>query len=398
MTRVFITGLGAVSHAARTVPELVSRLYDPKAPEVVAPDLGDMNIPTKRFALMADEDRPAAPETVAGFATSESMRAILVAAREALADAGHEDDDSLRIGVVLGSSNGDAALVEQYRTRGEQLSEQGWVPMFAAAPAVASELGTTGPALSLSNACAGSGYAIAIGAQLIESGEADVVIAGGYETFSRVALAVFNQVGAVSQGTCLPFSRDRDGTTLGEAAAAVVLERADLAAGRDCRIYGEIAGQGWSCDAFHVTGLDPEGGQLIRAMRTSMAEAGVTPGDLSMVVPHGTGTRNNDSVEAAATAVALAPHAARIPFYSSKALLGHTAGASGTLSVIAAVTFLGRGVMPPNLLIDEVDPEVGLMLPMRETPLAGDTAMVNTYGFGGNNMSLIVKKVDRESL
>lgn len=395
MSRIFITGLGAVSHIARSVPGLVSRLYDPRPPQVRHPDAGGANIPIKRFAMIPAEDRPATPEMVAGYPTGESTRAVLVAAREALADAGYSDDAPVRIAVVLGSSNGDAYLVEEYRARGEKLDAAGkWVPTFAAASVVASEIGARGPALSVSNACAGSGYAIAVGAQLIESGAADVVVAGGYETYSRVAMGVFNQVGAVSTGGCIPFSRDRDGTTLGEAAAAVILERADIAARRECHIYGEIAGQGLSCDAYHATGPDPEGQQLVRAMTAALADAEISPAALSFVIPHGTGTRANESVEATAMATALSPHTSRIPLYNSKALFGHTAGASGAMSIIAAVTFLDRGVMPPNLPVGELDPGVDLNFPTAETALTAGAAMVNMYAFGGNNMSLVVKKVE----
>lgn len=391
MVGIHITGLGAVSHVGNSVPELIDALFRPRLPVVSTPDLGGAQVPIGRFAVMPERQVSAEPTRIGGFAVGPSTRAALAATREALTDAEVAQSDSVRLGVVLGSSNGDAYLLEQERSKRDGPASQ-WIPTFSAAQMVASEIGARGPAVSVSNACAGSGYAVATAVGMIESGAADVIVAGGYETFSRVAMGVFNQVGAVTAGDCVPFSADRSGTTLGEAAAVIVLESEASVQRRRARSLGEIGGQGWSCDAYHATGLDPTGDQLVRAMCDAMADAGVTPAELAFIVPHGTGTRVNDEVESQAMARALAPHTDRIPVYSSKALLGHTAGASGALSLIAAVTFLGRGVMAPNLPIAQLDPVVRFPVPTSETAVAGAAAMVNTYAFGGNNMSLIVRR------
>lgn len=390
MTDVVITGLGALCHIGGSVPDLLQALDSPSRPRTQPAPGSGPRMPIDKFGLIPEELAPTSPTRSSGVAVGQATRTALAAAVEALADAGDSDLESDRIGVTMGTANGDSYLVEEQRSARQQAEPGRWVPTFATASIVAESLGVQGPAVTVSNACAGSGYAIALGVDMIRAGDADMVVAGGYETFSRIALAVFNQVGAVTAEQCRPFDANRTGTVLGEGAGAVVIERADRARARGARIYATVAGQGWSCDAYHATGLDPAGGQLVRAMRDALADAGVKSDDVSFVVPHGTGTKANDEVEVHAMKEVFGAGLSDVPLYSLKAMLGHTAGASGALAVIAAASYLRRGSIPPNLPVDTPDPRFGLHLPVEPTPLRGRIAMVNSYAFGGNNMSLVL--------
>jgi 3-oxoacyl-[acyl-carrier-protein] synthase II len=319
--------------------------------------------------------------------TSRVSSLALAAMHEAIADAGLEHGAAAPWHVVVGTGMGDAATQERI----DAARTGDWSPSFDVAATLADRLGATGGATSTSNACAASGYAVALAADLSRSGEAEVVVAGGAEAYSRVALASAARLKAVDPVRCRPFDRHRRGTMIGEGAAMLVLESADHARRRGARrAYAEVAGTGWSCDAHHPTAPDPSGEQMVRAIREALARADVDMGDVSFVVPHGTGTQLNDRVEAAALRQALGAHDP--PLYSLKALVGHTGGAAGALAVAAGVLILRHGSLPPNVALDEQDPDCPLRLP-QDGPVAldGDAGIVNASAFGGNNVSLVLR-------
>lgn len=390
MTEVVITGLGALCHLGAGVDRFWAGLLNATPPTAdIAPD-PLAHVPIPAFYFLPDGALPEGPDTVDGLAIGRATRAALAAAREAVADAGPSGADPARTAVLFGSSIADAYVIEEWRGTKTFPEDDRWNPVFATSSVIARELGALGTASTFSNACSGSGYSLATGADMIRSGEADVVVAGGFETYSRVAHAAFNQVGALDPDSCRPFDATRGGTVLGEGAGAVVLERADAARARGARIYATLTGSGWSCEAYHATGLDPEGGQIVRAMRDALAEAGRTPDDVDFVVPHATGTKLNDLTETRAMYQVFGERTAEIPLYSLKALIGHTGGASGGLGVVAAALFLHHGEMAPNLPVTTPDPECPVRVPAERTPV-GRTAMVNSYAFGGNNMSLLLR-------
>nr|BCN28644.1 3-oxoacyl-ACP synthase [Streptomyces sp. SANK 60404] len=390
MTEVVITGLGALCHLGAGVDRFRAGLLAPVPPTAdTAPD-PLAHVPIPAFYFLPDGALPKGPGSVDGLAIGRATRAALTAAQEAVADAGPSGADPARTAVLFGSSIADAYVIEEWRGTKSFPEDDRWNPVFATSSVIARELGAQGTASTFSNACSGSGYSIATGADMIRAGEADVVVAGGFETYSRVAHAAFNQVGALDPDSCRPFDATRGGTVLGEGAGAVVLERADAARARGARIYATLTGSGWSCEAYHATGLDPEGGQIVRAMRDALAEAGRTPEDVDFVVPHATGTKLNDLTETRAMYQVFGERTAGIPLYSLKALIGHTGGASGGLGVVAAALFLHHGEMAPNLPVTTPDPECRVRVPAEPTPV-GRTAMVNSYAFGGNNMSLLLR-------
>ncbi|WP_344319175.1 beta-ketoacyl-[acyl-carrier-protein] synthase family protein, partial [Streptomyces yatensis] len=303
--------------------------------------------------------------------------------------------DPRRVAVALSTGMGDTDLHEGWWTGGAPASGR-WAPAFPLASVVGGWFGAQGVNTCVSNACAASGYALSMAADLIRSGEADVVIAGGAEAYSRVALACFNRLGAIDPERCRPFAAERRGTLFGEGAAVLVLESAAHARARGARtVYGRLAGAGWSCDAYHPTAPEPSGEQIERAMRVALREAGAGTGSgpgtesgsggLGFVIPHGTGTALNDVVESQVLD-ALTP---RTPLYSVKALIGHTGGAAGAFAALAATLVLHHKTLPPNVPVGTPDPECAVPLPSGSAPMTGAYGLVNAYAFGGNNISLV---------
>ncbi|MFD7500681.1 beta-ketoacyl-[acyl-carrier-protein] synthase family protein [Streptomyces sp. NPDC059850] len=389
MDDVLVTGVGALSplgtgvdafwrgmHAAHTAP---SRVPDP---------LAHMDHP--RMYLVPEADVPDGPVEWAGLPLGRGSRFAVEAARQAAEDAGLGAGfaepggvDPRRVAVAISSGMGDTELHEAW-WQGKGPDSDRWAPVFPVASVVGGRLGARGPNTCVSNACSASGYALSVAADLIRSGEADVVFAGGAEAYSRVALACFNRLGAIDPERCRPFSADRRGTVFGEGAAVLVLESGAHARARGAeRAYARLAGTGWSCDAHHATAPEPGGGQIERAMREALREAG--EGEVGFVVPHGTGTDLNDVVESRVLAT-VAPHT---PLYSLKALIGHTGGAAGAFAALSAALMLDRRTLPPNVPIGTPDPECAVPLPSGPTPLTGGYGMVNAYAFGGNNISLV---------
>ncbi|HEY4022439.1 MAG TPA: beta-ketoacyl-[acyl-carrier-protein] synthase family protein [Pseudonocardiaceae bacterium] len=390
-SQVLITGLGAISCLGRgteafwrgmtAADSAPARAEDPNA---------HMKLPL--MYSVPGSDVPVEPRTQDGLPLGDASRYALVAAREALADAGLADGwrDPARVAVVLGTGMGDSGLHERWHVDGGR-TDGGWVPTFAPASVLGAALGVGGATTSVSNACAASGFGISLAADLIRSGEADVVVTGGAEAYSRVALACFNRLGAVDSSRCRPFDLHREGTVFGEGSAILVLESAAHAAERGVSApYATIAGAGWSCDAHHTTAPEPEGSQIIRGMREALAEAGVATDQVGCVVPHGTGTQLNDVVEAKALNTVLGSAIHQAPLYSLKALVGHTGGAAGALATLAATLILSNRRIPANVPCAEQDPECKVTLSDTEIPLTGSCVLVNAYAFGGNNVSLVL--------
>ncbi|WP_262699782.1 MULTISPECIES: beta-ketoacyl synthase N-terminal-like domain-containing protein [Streptomyces] len=400
MDDVLVTGLGALSPLGAGTDAFWRGMHKADTAPTRVPDpLAHMDHPL--MYLVPEADIPDGPEEQDGLPLGRGSRFALAAAREAVADAGLaalpglEGTDSgldpRRVAVALSTGMGDTDLHEGWWT-GEAPASGRWAPPFPLASVVGGWFGAEGVNTCVSNACAASGYALSVGADLIRSGEADVVIAGGAEAYSRTALACFNRLGAIDPERCRPFAVERRGTVFGEGSAVLVLESATHARARGARtVYGRLAGAGWSCDAYHATAPEPSGEQIERAMREALREAGAgsgavaESGGLGFVIPHGTGTELNDVVESRVLD-ALTP---RTPLYSVKALIGHTGGAAGAFAALAASLVLHHGTLPPNVPVGEQDPECAVRLPSGSAPMTGAYGLVNAYAFGGNNISLV---------
>lgn len=390
MTAVVVTGLGALSSVGSGLDAFWHAMSAARRPS--SSPIAELTgvVPTAVLQPVPDGDLPRQPERAGGLPTGTATRVGLATALQAVDQAGLGSGDPARTAVLWASGVSDAALVEDWRS-GRATPPGDWVPSYRTAGVVAEAVGG-GAATSVSNACAGGAYAIAMGADLIRSGDADVVVAGASEMYARVVASSFNRLGAIDpRGGCRPFDRHRAGAALGEGAATVVLEREDHARDRGATPLARLLASGWSCDAFHPTAPEPSGEQIARALTAALQEGQRGPEDVSLLVPHATGTELSDPTECRALHRVFGGKTRDVPLYSLKALLGHTGAASGTLAVVAAVLMLRRGLMPPNVPIDEQDPECDVWVPAEPVPLGGGVGLVNAFGFGGHNISLLLE-------
>ncbi|MFA7762516.1 beta-ketoacyl-[acyl-carrier-protein] synthase family protein [Streptomyces sp. NRRL S-448] len=323
----------------------------------------------------------------------------LVAAREAWADAGRPQVDPERLAVVVGTGTGGALTLlgqdDVLEASGVRKVSPHTVPMLMAnGPAawVSIELGARGGAHTPVSACASGGEALSLALDLIRLGRADVVVAGGTEACVHpLPLAGFAQAKAHSTrnddpaAASRPFDTGRDGFVIGEGAGLVVLERAEFAAARGARVYARLAGAGVTSDAHHITAAHAPG--QVRAIRTALASAGLTPADVALVLAHATSTQAGDLVEARSIAEAVGTHPA---VTATKSMTGHLFGAAGAVGAIAAVRAVYEGVVPATRNLESLDPEVGLDVVAggpRRMPVPA--ALANAFGFGGHNAALL---------
>jgi 3-oxoacyl-[acyl-carrier-protein] synthase II len=336
------------------------------------------------------------------------------AAQLAVADAGLYGDaaagwqaDPERTGVSIGSAIGGAAALENnyeaYFTSGPRALRTRAIPMSMANDAsawIAIRYGVTGPCVTVSTACASGADALIAGYQMIVSGEADVVLAGGAEApVVRSIVSGFAKMGALSMrndepaGASRPFSKDRDGFVIAEGAAVLVLESAAHAAARGARTYAHLRGYGRSSDAHHVTMPHPQGLGALRALRRALSHVDAEPGDVGMVNCHGTSTVLNDNAEALAIRDALGTAADHIPVTATKSLIGHSLGAAGAIEAVATVQALHSGLVPPTANVEDLDPEIDLDV-VSGAPRRADMALAlsNSFAFGGHNVVLAFGK------
>jgi 3-oxoacyl-[acyl-carrier-protein] synthase II len=218
------------------------------------------------------------------------------------------------------------------------------------------------------------------------------MITGGVEPLSRTTYATFNVLKAVDPGHCKPFDRNRQGLSLGEAAAMLILESLTHARNRGARIYGEVLGYGVTCDAHHATAPDPEGSGAIRSMRAALHDAGLPPSCVDYISAHGTATHANDAMEVKAILEVFGKDACRIPISSIKSMTAHTLGASGALAAVASLLAIRDGFLPPT--IHHESPEPGYenfdFVAGKARDAVLNTVLVNSFAFGGNNTTLLL--------
>jgi 3-oxoacyl-[acyl-carrier-protein] synthase II len=265
---------------------------------------------------------------------------------------------------------------------------------------VAAAFGARGPNHSCLTACSASAQAIGEAAELIRGGAADVMLAGGVHSMIHpFGLTGFILLTAMSTRNdeparaSRPFDRDRDGFVLGEGGGMLVLEALDHARARGAEILGEVAGQASTADAFRLTDCHDEGRGAVAAMRLALADAGLEPDDVDYVNAHGTSTKVNDSVETLALKRALGDRARRIPVSSTKSMTGHLIAAGGAVEAIACLLAIRDGVVPPTVNLDDPDEDCDLdYVPHAAREQAVDVAMSNSFGFGGQNTTLVLRR------
>jgi 3-oxoacyl-[acyl-carrier-protein] synthase II len=269
-----------------------------------------------------------------------------------------------------------------------------------AAAQVSMKYGLTGPVITQVAACASGVIAYQDALRLIASGECDLVVAGGSEApLLPMAFAALGNMGALSkrnddpQGASRPFDRTRDGFVFGEGAGILIVESAEHALRRGATILAELIGAAMTADAYHISAPEPTGRGASMAMSKAMRSAGVGPTDIDYIVAHGTSTPLNDATETKAIKSAFGDRARQLPVSSPKSMVGHTLGAAGALSAIAAVGAIRDGVLPPTINYHEQDPDCDLdYVPNVKRAVPVDTVMINGFGFGGQNAVAIFRR------
>jgi 3-oxoacyl-[acyl-carrier-protein] synthase II len=325
----------------------------------------------------------------------------IAAARLALADAGLDAAlgglDPCRAGVAMGTTSGEPREVERFddlflQGRLDQVGGEfmGLYPCHMIAVHVACELGFAGDNTMLPAACAAGNYAIAHAMDVLRSGRAEVMVAGGADAFSRITYTGFARLGAIAPERCQPFDRNRKGMIPGEGAAVLVLEPLARARRRGARVYAEMAGYGLSCDAHHMTAAHPEGEGAVQAMQHALADAGLAPAAVSYISAHGTGTPTNDRLESLAVRRVYGA-GTRTPISSVKSMLGHTMGAASAIEALVCALAVATDRIPPTVNLESPEDDLDYV-PNQAREHRVEVAMNNAYAFGGNNASLILRK------
>lgn len=329
---------------------------------------------------------------------SRCLALALPACREALRDAGLDGDSLPREATfALGSGAGEMRATEL-----SMGPPEGALPLEAHDPMqppssitskLALRLGLRGRLLTFINACAAGAQAIAVAADLVRSGRADVALAGGVEVINRMVMSGFEALRAVSPTGCHPFDVERDGIQLAELAAFVVLESEARLRQRGIRPYARIAGSGASADAFHVVRPDEQGAGGALALQRALADAGLKPDDIDYVNAHGTGTVQNDPAELVAIAAVFGERAARLPISSTKSMLGHALGASGAAEAVICALALREGFLPPTIGLRrpiEGYEEFDFVAGSARAGVRPRHIVSSAFAFGGNNVVLVL--------
>lgn len=315
--------------------------------------------------------------------------------------------DPDRTGVIIGTGIGGIQTFEEQTAlmleKGPGRVSPFFIPMMIANMAsgqVSIQFGLKGPNTTTVSACASGAHAIGEAFQAIRFGQADAMITGGTEaTITRMAMAGFCALKAMSTRNdeparaSRPFDRDRDGFVMGEGAGIIVLEELESARKRGATILGEIAGYGATSDAYHVTAPAPNGEGMARAMAMALRDGGIAPEEVGYINAHGTSTDLNDKLETAAVKTVFGEHARRLALASTKSMTGHLLGAAGGVEMVATVLAVARGVLPPTINYENPDPECDLdCIPNEARPATVRVALSNSFGFGGHNVALAVRR------
>jgi 3-oxoacyl-[acyl-carrier-protein] synthase II len=394
--RLWVTGLGLMTPLGADVESTWTRLV--RGDRAIRP-VTLFDATSQRVGIAAEVDGvsiPDGPGDVRGAWSRTSVMATS-AAGEAIRMAGL-DVGKDRVGLVVGGTTGGMFETEQIlaRLHGEPscrhaLSEMLSHPLTATGDRLDERLGPFARIRTLSSACSSGANAVVCGAGWLLLGDLDAVLVGGSDGLCRLTLSGFNALSAIDPEPCRPFDRRRRGTSLGEGAGFLVLERAPRARARGARPVAELAGWALGAEAHHITHPAPDGVAVASLISRALAHAGVSPEELDYVNAHGTGTAVNDPIEAAALARALGREIARVPVSSSKGQLGHTLGAAGAIEAVITALVVSRHTLVPTAGLDEPDPAIALV----HVPQVGRevrrvrAALSNAFGFGGMDTVLV---------
>lgn len=419
MRRVVVTGIGLVTPLGCGVEATWSRLLDSQTGvrRVTEFEVADLSCQIASFV-------PRGPKAEGKFEPTEWMEAkevrkvddfivyAVAAADQAIADSGYTpatSDERERTGVLIGSGigglNGIAETAILLKEKGPRRVSPFFIPgrlINLASGYVSIKHQLKGPNHAVVTACSTGAHAIGDAARLVALGDADVMVAGGAESpIGRIALAGFGACRALSTGfndrptaASRPYDKDRDGFVMGEGAGIVVLEAYEHAKARGARIYAEVIGYGMSGDAYHITAPAEDGDGAYRCMRAALKRAGIDVGDIDYVNAHGTSTPMGDEIELGAVERLFGNTAGKLAMSSTKSSIGHLLGAAGAVEAIFSVLAIRDNIAPPTLNLD--NPSVATPIDLvahKAKKREIDTVLSNSFGFGGTNASLVLRRV-----
>jgi 3-oxoacyl-[acyl-carrier-protein] synthase II len=419
--RVVVTGIGCVTPLGHTVESMWQSLLRAESGVGHTTHFDASKFPTRISSEVKGWDIADAGEDPQRWKhRGRHTRFAAGAAKQAVQDSGLSDAkfDPTRFGVYLGSGEGQQDFYSftrmmSHALEGENLNVAAFTregletlhPMseleqepHMPASHMASMFNAQGPNANCLTACAASSQAIGEAVELIRRGEADIMLSGGtHSMIHPFGVTGFNLLTALStrndepQKASRPFDKDRDGFVLGEGAAMLILEDLDHAKARGAKIYGEVLGYGSTADAFRITDTHPEGRGASSCIRQALEDAGLNTTDIHYVNAHGTSTEVNDKVETLAIKTVFGDHAYKVPVSSAKSMLGHLIAAAGATELIICLMAIRDNVLPPTINYDTPDPSCDLdYIPNAAREARCDAALSNSFGFGGQNISLIV--------
>lgn len=409
--RVVITGMGAITPVGIGVDTFWKSLLEGKS----GIDRITRFDPTDYATQIAGEVKNFDPTQYIDKKEAKRMdrctQYAIAASKMALEDSGLDLDkeDRSRIGTLIGTGIGGMdTLHDQYKTlfeKGPGRISPFFVPMMIAnmpSGQTSITFGLQGPCSCVVTACATGTNSIGDAFKLIQRGDADVMVAGGTEAaVSPAAVAGFCAMKAMStrndqpEKASRPFEKGRDGFVMGEGAGVIILESLEHALARGARIYAEIAGYGTNADAFHITAPAPEGAQAAKCMAMAIADAGIKPEEIDYINAHGTSTPLNDKNESLAIKALFGDHAKNVSVSSIKSMTGHLLGAAGGIEAVATALTVLNDIMPPTINYETPDPELDLdYVPNQARKKTVRVALSNSFGFGGHNATILVKKYE----
>ncbi|NQW20009.1 MAG: beta-ketoacyl-ACP synthase II [Chloroflexi bacterium] len=408
-TRVVITGMGVVSCLGNSVEQFWTGIKNGQSGireiSLVSPD----GFPCKVSGEIQNFDATEHMDRKEARRMARFSQFAIVAAKQAVEDSGLDLDkeDLDRIGVLIGSGSGGLPETDQQAeirvTRGVGRMSPYYIPMMLvnmAAANISHRFNLTGYTNTCVTACAASTQAIGEAAEVIRRGSADVIVTGGTEAgICEIGMGGFSTMRALSTWggdpalASRPFDKGRDGFAPAEGSGILILESLEHATTRGAKIYAEIGGWGVSSDAYHLVQPHPEGVGAAKAINRALINAGVTINDIDYINAHGTSTPINDASETMAIKAVFGEQAYSVPISSTKSMIGHALGASGSLEAIACINTINEGVLHPTINQDEPDPDCDLdYIPNVAREAKVDIILSNSFGFGGQNACLVIKK------
>jgi 3-oxoacyl-[acyl-carrier-protein] synthase II len=402
--RVVVTGLGAITPIGLTVEEYWQGLTEGKNGVGTITLFDTALFPVKLAAEVKGFEPTKYMDIKRVDRTARCTQFAIAATRMAIAaaqlDMSRENPE--RVGVVMATSGmmslvaDQADVIKNKPMRVDPL----FINKIAASMVptqIGLEIGAKGPNSSVNSACASGSDALGTALNHIRLGHAEVIIAGGSETtVNQVAIAPLGRVGALAKGTdaqraSRPFDLTRNGFVLGEGAGILILETLEHAQKRGAHILAELAGAGWSFDAYNDTAPDPQ--QQATAMRMALQDSGITPGEIDYINAHGTSTKLNDAAETKAIKIVFGERAYKIPVSSNKSMIGHLACAAGAVEAVAAVMTIKDGIIPPTMHYEIPDPDCDLdYVPNKARQQKVTACLSNSFGMGGQNCCIVIKK------